>query len=316
MRFNSRAIILGLLLLVLAGGVVFAGLRFFESDGETVLYQEPESAGPDPFTDPAVLVSDVTELTTTTTLAPTPTPTPSPTTTTLAASPGVTATPSPQGPFGGSGKKGECDPELLIRFLNDNPDKKEAWVEVLGVELEDFEEYVRSLRPVVLTRDARVTNHGFKNGEANPFQAILASGTAVLVDESGEIVVRCYCGNPLLPPEQLEDFECEGCPPDYNPPPACNMTCYPPLTTTTTTSPVTTTIVESTTTTRRVTTTRRPTTTTRPPTTVIIPTTATQPTTTFLPAATLPATTTTQPPTSSSTSSSTSSTPPLLPLIN
>ena len=287
MRFNARAIILGLLLLVLAGGVVFAGLRFFGSDGETVLYQEPESAGPDPFTDPAVLVSDVTELTTTTTLAPTPTPTPSPTTTTLAASPGVTATPSPQGPFGGSGKKGECDPELLIRFLNDNPDKKEAWVEVLGVELEDFEEYVRSLRPVVLTRDARITNHGFKNGEANPFQAILASGTAVLVDESGEIVVRCYCGNPLLPPEQLEDFECEGCPPNYDPPPACNMTCYPPTTTTTTT---TTTIVESTTTTRRVTTTRRPpTTTTRTqPTTV-----ATMPTTT----ATEPTTTTTEAPT-------------------
>jgi len=302
-RFNARAIILGLLLLVLAGGVVFAGLRFFGSDGETVLYQEPESAGPDPFTDPAVLVSDVTELTTTTTLAPTPTPTPSPTTTTLAASPGVTATPSPQGPFGGSGKKGECDPELLIRFLNDNPDKKEAWVEVLGVELEDFEEYVRSLRPVVLTRDARITNHGFKNGEANPFQAILASGTAVLVDESGEIVVRCYCGNPLLPPEQLEDFECEGCPPNYDPPPACNMTCYPP-TTTTTTSSTTTTIVESTTTTRRVPTTRRPTTTTRtqPTTLATVPTTAaTIPTT----AATIPTTTTTAPTTTTTEPSTT-----------
>ena len=303
MRFNARAIILGLLLLVLAGGVVFAGLRLFGSDGETVLYQEPESPGPDPFTDPAVLVSDVTELTTTTTLAPTPTPTPSPTTTTLAASPGVTATPSPQGPFGGSGKKGECDPELLIRFLNDNPDKKEAWVEVLGVELEDFEEYVRSLRPVVLTRDARITNHGFKNGEANPFQAILASGTAVLVDESGEIVVRCYCGNPLLPPEQLEDFECEGCPPNYDPPPACNMTCYPP-TTTTTTSSTTTTIVESTTTTRRVPTTRRPTTTTRtqPTTLATVPTTAaTIPTT----AATIPTTTTTAPTTTTTEPSTT-----------
>lgn len=308
MRFNARAIILGLLLLLLAGGVVFAGLRFFGSEGETVLYQEPESPGPDPFTDPAVFVSDVTELTTTTTLAPTPTPTPRPTTTTLAASPGVTATPSPQGPFGGSGKKGECDPELLIRFLNDNPDKKEAWVEVLGVEPEDFEEYVRSLRPVVMTRDARVTNHGFKNGEANPFQAILASGTAVLVDESGEIVVRCYCGNPLLPPKQLEDFECEGCPPNYDPPPACNMTCYPP-TTTTTTAPVTTTLVESTTTTRRVTTTRRTTTTTRPATTAITPTTATQPTTTFAPAATAPSTTTsTTMPTTTSTSTTAPST--------
>jgi hypothetical protein len=296
-RFNARAIILGLLLLVLAGGVVFAGLRFFGSDGETVLYQDPESPGPDPFTDPAVLVSDVTELTTTTTLAPTPTPTPSPTATTV---------PGAQGPFGGSGKKGECDPELLIRFLNANPDKKEAWVEVLGVELEDFEEYVRSLRPVVLTRDARITNHGFKNGKANPFQAILASGTAVLVDESGEIVVRCYCGNPLLPPEQLEDFECDGCPPNYDPPPACNMTCYPP-TTTTTTSSTTTTIVESTTTTRRVTTTRRPTTTTRtqPTTVATVPTTvATIPTT----AATVPTTTSTTMPTTTTTTTAPSTT--------
>ena len=296
MRFNARAIILGLLLVVLAGGVVFAGLRFFGSDAETVLYQDPESPGPDPFTDPAVLVSDVTELTTTTTLSPTPTPSPTDTT--------LTTVPGAQGPFGGSGKQGECDPEQLIRFLNANPEKKEAWVEVLGIELEDFEEYVRSLRPVVLTRDARITNHGFRDGEVRPFQAILASGTAVLVDESGDIVVRCYCGNPLLPPEQLEEFECEGCPPNYDPPPPCNQTCYPP-TTTTTTSSTTTTIVESTTTTRRVTTTRRPPTTTtrtQPTTVATVPTTvATIPTT----AATIPTTTSTTMPTTTTEATTT-----------
>jgi uncharacterized protein DUF6777 len=302
-RFNARAIILGLLLVLLAGGAVFAGLRFFGSDAEKVLYQDPEDIGPDPFTDPAVFVSDVTESTTTTSLAPSP----GSTTTTLATLPAPTATPSPQGPFGGSGKKGECDPELLIKFLNENPDKKQAWVDVLGVELEDFETYVRSLRSTVLTRDARVTNHGFKNGKAYGFQAILAKGNAVLVDEKGDIVVRCYCGNPLQPPAPLEDYECEGCPPDYDPPGACNRTCYPELTTTTTTFPVTTTLVESTTTTRRVTTTRRTTTTTRPTTTR--PTTPTQPTTVAtlpttmatLPTTTLPTTTTTQPTASSST---------------
>jgi hypothetical protein len=297
LRLNIRAILIGLILLVLAGGVVFAGLRFFGDDAERVLYLEPDDPGPDPFSDPAVLAADVTTTTTTTILAATPSPTPtgspSPTATPgplLTASP--LASPSPTVTFAGSGRKGECDSELLIRLLNESPERKAAWLEVLGVEPQTFEADVRSLLPALLTRDVRITSHGFREGQAYEFHAILARGTAVLVGEEGELIVRCYSGSPLLPPEELEDFECEGCPPDYELPAACNGNCFTVVTTTTTTMPVTTTTLGVTTTRRPVTTTRRPPTTTRAPTTAP-PMTTTQPPTTAPITTTLPATTST-----------------------
>ena len=59
---------------------------------------------------------------------------------------------------------------------------------------------IRSLQPVTLTRDARVTNYSFEDGRAVGFQSILEAGTAVLVDRYGEPVARCRCGNPLSKP--------------------------------------------------------------------------------------------------------------------
>jgi hypothetical protein len=59
---------------------------------------------------------------------------------------------------------------------------------------------VRSLTPVLLRVDTQVTNHGFSNGAATSFQAVLQTGTAVMVDASGVPRARCSCGNPLLPP--------------------------------------------------------------------------------------------------------------------
>jgi uncharacterized protein DUF6777 len=300
MRLSRRGIFVGLVILLLLGGIAFVSARVL-SGGETVLFQEPESAGPDPFTDPAVFTSD-TEVVTTTTTTPTTTttvaatPTPSVTTTTF-----TTITQPAQGPFGGSGKKGECDPEKLIEFLDENPERKEAWADVLEIDVEDVEDYVRSLTPVILSRDARVTNYGFKDGKAYGFQSILAEGTAVLIDSQGELVVRCYCGNPLTPPRQIK-YKCEGCPPDYTPPPPCEQTCYPaPTTTTTTLAPTTTTTaVQSTTTTRRTgSTTTRPgsttvsgsTTTTRPGGSTTTTRASTAPTTTR-PASTAPPSTT------------------------
>jgi hypothetical protein len=60
--------------------------------------------------------------------------------------------------------------------------------------------YLSELTPVVLLRDTRVTNHGFTNGKATPRQAVLQSGTAVLVDQYGTPRVKCACGNPLTRP--------------------------------------------------------------------------------------------------------------------
>src|SRR5688572_11539863 len=99
MRLSRRGVIVGLVVILLAGGIVYGSARLL-SGGETVLYQEPESAGPDPFTDPAVFTSDtevVTTTTTTTTTTTVPAASPSPPVTTTVSAPTQPA----QAPFGG-----------------------------------------------------------------------------------------------------------------------------------------------------------------------------------------------------------------------
>src|SRR5687768_18278193 len=48
---------------------------------------------------------------------------------------------------------------------------------VLGIEPEigAVKKYIAKLHPVTLTQDTQVTNHSFTNGQAVPFQAILAA---------------------------------------------------------------------------------------------------------------------------------------------
>jgi hypothetical protein len=57
---------------------------------------------------------------------------------------------------------------------------------------------------VLLATDTRVTNHGFRDARAVPYQAVLQTGTAVLVDRYGVPRVRSACGNPLLPPTAVK----------------------------------------------------------------------------------------------------------------
>ncbi len=63
-------------------------------------------------------------------------------------------------------------------------------------------DYLNSLTAVVLLENVLVVNHGYSDGEATPFLAVLEAGTAVLVDEDGIPRARCACGNPLTPPEE------------------------------------------------------------------------------------------------------------------
>jgi hypothetical protein len=101
------------------------------------------------------------------------------------------------GLYGGTEEIGSCDKAKLAGFLAGNADKAAAWAEVQGIDVGKADEYIDSLTPVVLRADTLVTNHGFFDGEATPFAAILQAGTAVLVDDRGSPVVRCACGNPL-----------------------------------------------------------------------------------------------------------------------
>jgi hypothetical protein len=112
----------------------------------------------------------------------------------------------PQGPFGGTGDNTLCDREGIITFLTDpaNSAQASAWAETLGISVSEIPDYVRALVPTTTTSDIRITNHTFENGRAVAFQAVLQAGTAVLVDVYGKPVVRCRCGNPLLPPREVK----------------------------------------------------------------------------------------------------------------
>lgn len=172
---------LGLALVAtLATLYVVRGGTSAEEDLQTVHYEAPSAPGEDPFTQAAdVEGDDVVRFT-----------------------PGVNTDGEPIGssePFGGSGSNYVCDREALLRFLQASPDRMRAWAGVVGIDPdpESLSRYIRSLTPVTLTVDTRVTNHNYVNGRAVPFQSILAAGTAVLVDKYGKPVARCKCCNPL-----------------------------------------------------------------------------------------------------------------------
>jgi hypothetical protein len=104
------------------------------------------------------------------------------------------------GLYGGTLDVSSCDKTKMIDFLQANPDKAAAWAGVLGMPTSQIPTYIDSLTPVILRSDTLVTNHGFVNGQATAFPAVLQAGTAVLVDDKGQPVTKCYCGNPLTTP--------------------------------------------------------------------------------------------------------------------
>jgi hypothetical protein len=107
------------------------------------------------------------------------------------------------GLYGGTRNYKTCDAQKLEAFLEQNPAKATAWASTLGISTTDIPHYVSRLTPVLLRTDTRVTNHGYVNGVADPIQSVLEAGMAVFVNQYGEPVVKCYCGNPLTPPELL-----------------------------------------------------------------------------------------------------------------
>ncbi|MFJ3814173.1 DUF6777 domain-containing protein [Streptomyces sp. NPDC090056] len=107
---------------------------------------------------------------------------------------------SAPGLYGGTRSVASCDVEQQVRYLSGEPAKNAAFASVLRISANEVPGYLRSLTPLQLRADTRVTNHGFRNGSATTYQAVLQSGTAVLVDDRGVPRVRCACGNPLTEP--------------------------------------------------------------------------------------------------------------------
>jgi hypothetical protein len=161
------------------------------ADGEVFL-QAAGKTGPDPFTESTAKDSS--------TPPETPTTTPS---RTEPANVTRAVDGSAPGLYGGTRNVASCDVEKQIKALRANPAKNDAFAAVLGIRSSDVPARLRSYTPVQLRMDTRVTNHGYRDGAATSYQAVLQAGTAVLVDDRGVPRVRCACGNPLKPPVAL-----------------------------------------------------------------------------------------------------------------
>jgi hypothetical protein len=107
------------------------------------------------------------------------------------------------GLYGGTREMSTCDADKLASFLGANPDKADAWAKVHGIEPAEIEPYIKGLTPLTLTRDTRLTNHGFADGKAVAHQSILQAGHSVFVDDFGVPRAKCSCGNPLAPAEPV-----------------------------------------------------------------------------------------------------------------
>ncbi|MEV7898111.1 DUF6777 domain-containing protein [Streptomyces cyaneofuscatus] len=165
--------------------------------GGEVFLQAAGSSGPDPFTESTARRSDTEPGTASPSAVPSASATGSQVTRGVdGAAPGL---------YGGTRKVASCDVEKQISTLRAAPDNNRAFASVQDIEPSAVPAYLRSLTPVQLRMDTRVTNHGFRDGKATPYQAVLQAGTAVLVDDRGVPRVRCACGNPLLPPVAQED---------------------------------------------------------------------------------------------------------------
>ncbi|MDX2561879.1 hypothetical protein PV371_19745 [Streptomyces sp. TX20-6-3] len=112
---------------------------------------------------------------------------------------------STPGLYGGTRAEGSCDVEQQVTSLSADQDRTRAFAEAAGIPETHLADWLRGLTPVVLRSDTRVTNHGYREGRANAFQAVLQTGTAVLVDQYGSPRVRCACGNPLRTPAAVRD---------------------------------------------------------------------------------------------------------------
>jgi serine/threonine protein kinase len=179
-RFSRKAIIAILAVAALALAGVAAGLTLpHTSSPKNVALQSVRTPGPNPFT-PSVGTDQ----------------------------PGVRSPKGTGGTFPGGTpglyrgtlQKTSCNPQQMVGFLRAHPDKAAAWAGVLGIRPAGIPRYVASLTPVVLRSDTAVTNHGYVDGHATSFPAVLQAGTAVLIDRHGQPVTKCFCGNPLTMP--------------------------------------------------------------------------------------------------------------------
>ncbi len=176
-RRRGRAAIVAVCAIALAAG---GCSKSTDDDTSAILLEAASSSGVSPWTESVANTTGATERANQISMSST------------------TVTGDEAGLYGGSLNDSVCDQVKLSNFLESNPAKDSAFKSV--VQADDVRSYVDALSPVVLTHDTRVTDHGFENNEAAPFQSVLQTGTAVMIDDRGLPRVRCASGSPLTPP--------------------------------------------------------------------------------------------------------------------
>lgn len=190
-RGDKATITLGVIVAVLVLAIIGAAVVVFtKGDGDSVArYEAADFATPLPFTEP-VLNEDA----------------------------GV---PVVRGPSDGDAvpvsyiPSQACDPAKLKRELAQKPDAARAWAGIFGIETSEIDSFIDGLSSATLIEPLMVTNHDYESGEAIELQSVLAAGTAVLVNDAGEPVIRCACGNPLKPAKGTAT-EVTGAPADFD----------------------------------------------------------------------------------------------------
>ncbi|OXY89277.1 hypothetical protein BEK98_39290 [Streptomyces diastatochromogenes] len=181
------------------------------AQGGEVFLQAASKTGPDPFMESTATETSASPKTTAPGKTSGPGKTSAPATT---ASPGTTPQATTSAPvnqiravdggapglYSGVQNRPSCDVEKQIKVLQADPAKNRAYAAEAGIQPSAVPAYLRSLTPMTLRADTRVTNHGYRSGSGTSYQAVLQSGTAVLVDGHGVPRARCACGNPLTPP--------------------------------------------------------------------------------------------------------------------
>ncbi|MER7837493.1 DUF6777 domain-containing protein [Streptomyces sp. NPDC096040] len=171
--------------------VVFTRPGGGSGKGGEVFLQAANSSGQDPYTESSATKSSVAPASS------------------VPAAPAASAVPANEvrgvdggapGLYSGTKNSSSCDVEKQIRYFQASPSRNKAFAAQVGVRPSGVPAYLRSLTPVQLRADTRVTAHGYRDGGSTTYQAVLQTGTAVLVDGHGVPQVRCACGNPLTPP--------------------------------------------------------------------------------------------------------------------
>ncbi len=98
-----------------------------------------------------------------------------------------------------------CNNADFLSQLQADPTKLAAFGGVFGLGAHDVPAFVNSLSPVVLRANTSVTDHPYQDGAFLEQPAVLAAGTAVLVNSYGEPTVKCFNGNPLTAGPETAD---------------------------------------------------------------------------------------------------------------